>query len=420
MDSGKSKTVKQKIHQSVLSNGLRLVAERLDHVHTASFQFLIPAGSVADPAGKRGVASILSDLMTRGAGKLDNRAFNAAMDRLGVDFSTSAGVLNLRLAGSCLAENLEKALELFAEMILRPTLPERELGPVLELAAQDIRSTEDSPRKKVMLEVRKQHFPSPLGLDPRGDAESLPKIDIESVRGFHAKRVQPRDSILSIAGRIDLEQVQSVVDRLFGEWMPGTPPALKEKAPAKKSGCAHIQKKTEQVHIGLAYPAIPVAHPDYFAALGMVQVLSGGMSSRLFSEIREKRGLCYSIWTTLSPLRHTGAILGYAGTTAGRAQETFDLFLQELGRVADGVEEDEVKRVQIGLETSLLMQEDSSGSRSSSLASDVYNLGRVRSIEELRDGIASINRKNIADYARRNPPSPLTVATIGPSRLKIS
>ena len=152
----------------------------------------------------------------------------------------------------------------------------------------------------------------------------------------------------------------------------------------------------------------------------MVQVLSGGMSSRLFGEIREKRGLCYSIWTTLSHLKHTGAILGYAGTTAARAQETLDLFLLELARVGEGVEEDEVKRVQVGLETSLLMQEDSSGARSNSLASDLYNLGRVRPIEELREGIASITRKKIADYARRNPPQPLTVATIGPAKLKLS
>jgi predicted Zn-dependent peptidase len=412
--------VKQKIHQTVLSNGLRLVAERLDHVHTAAFQFLIPAGSMADPAGKRGVANILSDLMTRGAGKRDNREFNAAMDRLGVDFSTSAGVLNLRLAGSCLAENLEPALDLFSDMILRPILPEKELAPVLDLAAQDIRSTEDSPRKMVMLEVRKHHFPAPLGLDPRGDAESLGKIDIETLKSFHAKRVQPRDAILSVAGRIDLDQVQGLAERFFGEWEPGTPPVLKEKVTAKKPGRAHIHKDTEQVHIGLAYPAVSVAHPDYFAALGMVQVLSGGMSSRLFGEIREKRGLCYSIWTTLSPLKHTGAILGYAGTTAARAQETLDLFLLELARVGEGVEEDEVKRVQVGLETSLLMQEDSSGARSNSLASDVYNLGRVRPIEELREGIASITRKKIADYARRNPPQPLTVATIGPAKLKIS
>ena len=182
----------------------------------------------------------------------------------------------------------------------------------------------------------------------------------------------------------------------------------------------HIHKETEQVHIGLAYPSVPVAHPDYFAALGMVQVLSGGMSSRLFTEIREKRGLCYSIWTTLSPLKHSGAILGYAGTTAARAQETLNLFISELSRVAEGVEEDEVQRLQVGLETSLLMQEDSSGARSNSLVSDIFNLGRVRPVEELREGIASITRKKIIDYAKRNPPSPLTLATIGPSKLKIS
>ena len=412
--------MKQKIHQAVMGNGMRLVAERLDHVHTAAFQFLFPAGSMADPVGMRGLSNILSDLMTRGAGKQNNREFNAAMDRLGVDFSTSSGVLNLRLAGNCLAENLEKALELFADMIRRPTLPEKELAPVVDLAMQDIRSTDDSPRKKVMLEVRKQHFPAPLGLDPRGEIKTLEKISINDVRSFHAKKLQPKDAIFSVAGRVDLDQVQAIAERFFGDWEAGTPSVLKEKPSSKKPARVHIHKETEQVHIGLAYPSVPVAHPDYFAALGMVQVLSGGMSSRLFTEVREKRGLCYSIWTTLSPLKHSGAILGYAGTTAARAQETLNLFISELSRIAEGVEEDEVQRLQVGLETSLLMQEDSSGARSNSLASDIFNLGRVRPVEELRDGIASITRKKIIDYAKRNPPSPLTLATIGPSKLKIS
>lgn len=403
-----------------MGNGMRLVAERLDHVHTAAFQFLFPAGSMADPVGMRGLSNILSDLMTRGAGKQNNREFNAAMDRLGVDFSTSSGVLNLRLAGNCLAENLEKALELFADMIRRPTLPEKELAPVVDLAMQDIRSTDDSPRKKVMLEVRKQHFPAPLGLDPRGEIKTLEKISINDVRSFHAKKLQPKDAIFSVAGRVDLDQVQAIAERFFGDWEAGTPSVLKEKPSSKKPARVHIHKETEQVHIGLAYPSVPVAHPDYFAALGMVQVLSGGMSSRLFTEIREKRGLCYSIWTTLSPLKHSGAILGYAGTTAARAQETLNLFISELSRVAEGVEEDEVQRLQVGLETSLLMQEDSSGARSNSLVSDIFNLGRVRLVEELREGIASITRKKIIDYAKRNPPSPLTLATIGPSKLKIS
>ena len=408
--------VKQNIHSRTLKNGMRLVAERLDHVHTAAFQFLIPAGAMADPVGKRGVSNILSEMITRGAGTLDNREFNEKMDRLGIDFSSASGVLNLRVAGNCLAQNLEPALELFADMIRRPSLSERELAPVIDLAAQDIRSTDDSPRKKVMLEVRRHHFPSPLGLDPRGDLNSLPKVEIDDLKKFHEKRVQPRDSILSIAGKIDFDVVESVVERFFGDWKPGTPPTMKEGKTG--SGPAHLHKETEQVHIGLAYPSVPVAHPDYFSALGMVQVLSGGMSARLFSEIRGKRGLCYSIWTSLSPLKHSGAIIGYAGTTAPRAQETLDLFLVELSRLADGVADEEVERVRVGLETSLLMQEDSSNARSNSLASDIYHLGRVRPVTELRDSIHSITGKKIAEYAAKNPPTPLTLVTLGPSKLK--
>ena len=173
------------------------------------------------------------------------------------------------------------------------------------------------------------------------------------------------------------------------------------------------------LHLERAYPSVPLSHPDYYAARGAVNVLSGGMSSRLFTEVREKRGLCYSVGATYQTFKDRASILGYAGTTNERAQETLDVMLAELRRLADGVEQEEVDRVKAGLKSALIMQEESTGSRAATLASDWYFLGRVRSFDEMQATINALTPEIIVDYVRRFPPRDLTVVTLGPKPLRI-
>src|SRR5206468_592403 len=142
---------------------------------------------------------------------------------------------------------------------------------------------------------------------------------------------------------------------------------------------------------------------EYYAALGAVNVLSGGMSSRLFTEVREKRGLCYSVWASYQTFKDRAAVLCYAGTSTERAQETLDVTLAELQRLKKGIEVEEVERVQAGLKSSLIMQEESTSSRAGSLASDWYYLGRVRSFDEIKAGIDSLTPKRLLEHVRRHP-----------------
>ena len=143
------------------------------------------------------------------------------------------------------------------------------------------------------------------------------------------------------------------VRRLAGR--RGTGPDARRDAVAHE----HLTKDTTQTQIGIAYPSVPIGHPDYYAAQGAVNVLSGGMSSRLFTEVREKRGLCYSVWASYQTFKDRASVLCYAGTTNERAQETLDVMLGELRRLQDGIEAEEVERVQAGLKSSLIMQQES-------------------------------------------------------------
>src|SRR5262249_57597854 len=127
--------------------------------------FLVPAGCVYDPPEHLGLATVLSDLITRGAGQRDSRALTLALDNLGLDHAESAGSLHLRFWGATLARNLPGALEVYADILRRPHLPEDELDPVKALALQDIQGLEDEPRQKVLIELHRRHYPPPLGQD---------------------------------------------------------------------------------------------------------------------------------------------------------------------------------------------------------------------------------------------------------------
>ena len=164
---------------------------------------------------------------------------------------------------------------------------------------------------------------------------------------------------------------------------------------------------------------MPIGHADYYAAMGAVNVLSGGMSSRLFTEIREKEGLCYAVWATYQTFKDRASVICYAGSRNERAQRTLDLMLRELRRLTEGVEKEEVERVRAGLKSSLIMQQESTASRALSLASDWYFLGRVRSFDEIQSAIDGLTPERIVEHLRRCPPGDYSIVTLGPEPLSV-
>jgi predicted Zn-dependent peptidase len=410
--------VPQEVYQHVFPNGLTLLAEHMPHVRSAALNFLVPAGCAFDPPDHPGLASMLSDLITRGAGNRDSRELTLALDNLGLDRDESVGVMHTRFWGGTLSRNLPAALEIYADILRRPHLPDEEMDAVKALALQDIQSLEDEPRAKMMIELRKQHFPPPLSNDRRGTVEGVESATIADVQAQFRRLFGPRNTILSVAGNLDWPALRDQVGRLFGDWQGGGEAAFRPgRAPGKH---AHLTKETTQTQIGIAYPSVPIGTPGYYAALGAVNVLSGGMSARLFTEVREKRGLCYAVYASYFTFKDKASVLCYAGTTNERAQETLDVTVGELRRLADGIEAEEVERVRAGLKSSLIMQEESTSARAGSLASDWYHLGRVRSFDEIAAGINALTPDSILAHLRDCPPGPFTVVTLGPRALDLS
>lgn len=404
------------VNQYEFPNGLVLVAETMASVQSAAFSFLLPAGAAYEPEHLGGSASMLAEWIIRGAGDRDSRELLTALDNLGVSHGEGAQTLHTSVFAATLGRNLIPALEIYSDVLRRPHFVDDEIEPIRALALQNIQGLEDDPGTKVIYELRRRHFPDPWGRPSPGTTEGVRNVTPSDLRAFHASNYRPNGSILAVAGSIDFDRLKDAVGRLFGDWEPKTEPsvAVRTVGPSRD----HILKETKQTQIALAYPTVTVDHPDYYQARAMIGILGGYSSARLFTEVREKRGLCYTVYATYEGLKDRAAVLCYAGTSTDRAQETLDVTLAEINRMGrDGVEAEELDTMRAGLKSSLIMQQESSISRAGSLASDWFYLGKVRSIDEISSALDALTPASVGDFASKNDTAGMTVLTLGPTPL---
>lgn len=405
----------QPIVTKVLANGLVVLVEPMASVRSAAFSFLVPAGSVFDPPGKNALASVLCEMLPRGAGNLDSHALSDALDDLGVQRDESVSTAHLRLSGAMVANTLEPTLRLYRDLLRAPHLDEEEFEPARMSVAQSILGNEDEPQRKLMQELRRHCFETPWGLPTDGTQMGLDNLTHADILAQSRSCLRPNGTIVGIAGAVDPDQVFGWMEELLGDWSPVEPLTI-EVGP-RGTRRDHIHHDSTQTQIGIGYEAVPYNHPDYYAAWAAVGILSGGMSSRLFTEVREKRGLCYAISASLNSLKHTGKVLCYAGTTNERAQETLDVTLRELRRLGEGIDQEELDRCKAGAKSSLIMQQESTRARARSLCRDYFHLGQVRGLEEVRREIDSLTTERVLEYIAQHPATEETILTLGPQPL---
>ena len=409
--------MKQTIFSHTYPNGLVLVAEPMIGLQSAAFAFLTPAGCAHDPVDRAGLSSFTCEMVLRGAGPRDSRQFILDLDNLGVERSESVSSEHSTYSGATVAENLPKALAIYADVLQRPHLPDDQLEAGRLAMLQELHAVEDEPAQKVMIELRRRHYPEPWGRSVQGKQEALTATTIDDIRPQFQRYYRPNGTILGVAGRVDWPELVDQVGGLFGDWPAGPSDTIEESPAADRF--LHIPYDSHQTQIGIAYDSVPYRDPDYFQAWGAVGVLSGGMSARLFTEVRERRGLCYSVFATHHTLRDRGAVFCYAGTSADRAQQTLDVTLAELTRLVDGIEEHEIQRLKARIKSALVMQQESSSARSASLARDWYHLGRVRSLDELGQVIDALSSRSINAYLASRGPAKFTAVTLGPHTLEL-
>jgi predicted Zn-dependent peptidase len=403
--------------QHTFPNGLTLLAERMPGVQSAAMTFLVPAGSSTDPADRSGAATVLSDLVLRGAGSRDSRQLTDHLDSLGLQRSSSVGVHHTRFGCAALSANVMQGLPVYADIVRRPHLPGQGFDAARDLALQALAGLDDEPRQKLLIKLREWHLPSPYGRSSMGQKDHLEKLTLELCRVDHRRRYHADGAIMAVAGNIEFAAVRGEVEKYFGDWNGEHEAAIDVLPPP--GNFHHEHQKSEQTHIGIAWPSIPETDKDYYTLRLALEVLSGGMSGRLFTEVREKRGLCYSVWAGYTSLKGQGSVLGYAGTSNERAQATLDCFVAELHRLCEGVTPAELERAKTGLKASTIMQGESTGARAGAIAHDYFIRGRIRTLEEIKSAIDSVSVDQVNAYLKTHKAGPFTIVTVGPKELKL-
>lgn len=406
------------IHTHVCSNNMAVLGESMPWLESAALTIVLPAGCVRDPVDRMGLANLTCEMAERGAGSRDSRQFLEQLELLGADWSSSVSAAHTSFGAAMPADRLSDVLPLFADLTRRPHLPEEQLEEARQSCLHELHALEDDLAQRVMAALRKHFFPDPWGRLPEGDEAALQSATHGEVRDFFQGHYRAGEAILGIAGKIDWTATLEQIESLWGDWDSGSSTPLVTTEPSY--GYHHIEHDSAQTHIAVACSAVPFRDPDFYQARGAVGVLSDGMSSRLFTEVREKRGLCYTVSASCHTLRDRGAIFCYAGTTPDRAQETLDVVLAELRRLNAGVQADELRRLKARIKSVLIMQQESSRARSGQIVGSWYHLGRVQSLDEVRQIIDALTCDSINDYLTRHPLDDFTVVTLGPRPLEVN
>jgi predicted Zn-dependent peptidase len=410
------------IRVRMLECGMPLLVEEMSGVRTAALSWLVPAGNASDPEGESGDgwSSLLAELAQRGAGGRDSRAFSDALDRAGVQRAVTPAAIHIVVSGTTIGSRLHEALPLFADLVVRPHLPAESLDAVRSLAIQSLESLQDDPQHRVSLRLRERHLPPPFNRSGYGNRVAYERAEIEALRADWMARVRPVGSILAVAGAVDADEIARSLDALLKGWHGTASDVQTSGAPI--GGSIHEHDESNQTHIAVGLHAPSEREPESLLCRLATNILGGETSSRLFSEVREKRSLCYSVNAGYAGGRDRGMVALYAGSTPERAQETLDTMMTELGRFEHGVDEGEFRRAVVGMKSRLVMQGESTGARAAALGSDWYRLGRCRSLRELSAEVEAVTLDGLNDWIGRAMSGSwrdaMTVCTIGKSALR--
>jgi predicted Zn-dependent peptidase len=411
-----------------------LITEVMSGVKSAAISWLLPCGCAHDPIHQQGMSAMWSELLLRGAGERTSRQFADAMDSLGAGKSVAGGTFSTAISATVIGTRLNATIPLLVDMVRTPRMDDDAIEPSRDLCTQAIESLKDSPQDRAHLAARQRHLPSPLDRSGMGTIEGLAVLTRRDLFDTWRSLANPVGSYFAAAGAVDPDALAARLDQLLEGWAGSTAePAI---APSAPRGYAHEVDDTNQVQIVLMHDA-PIDAPQQ-ASIGatranvesrramleriVLSVLSGGMSGRLFSEVREKRGLCYSVSAGYRGDQHYGMVSAYVGTTPERAQESLTVLLAELQRIntpAGKITPEEFQRAIIGLKSGLIFSGESTSARAHSLASDMRRLGRPRSLEEIAQRIDTITLDEVNAYLTTRTMGTITVQTVGPAALTL-
>jgi len=398
---------------TTLPSGLRVATDRMDSVETVSLGVWAGVGTRHETKEHNGVAHLLEHMAFKGTQRRSARQIAEEIESVGGLLNAYTGREQTAYYAKMLAPDVPLAIDVLADILQNSVYDPAELERERAVVLQEIGQAEDTPDDIIFDHFQERAFPDqPMGWPVLGRAEIIGALPREVVAGYLETRYRPEKMVVAAAGNIDHDRLVDLAAKSLDRLPTGAPP---ETSPADYRGGEHREDRDlEQVNVVLGFNGVSHHDPDYYAAAVLSQLLGGGMSSRLFQEVREKRGLVYSVHTFSSSYSDSGLFGVYAGTGEKEAAEMMPVICEEVLKVADTLEEIEVTRSAAQLKAGTLMSREGTSSRCEQLASQLLLYDRPIPPEEVVARIEAVGPTDVARIARRIFASAPTLASLGP------
>lgn len=406
--------------RTTLGNGLRVLTEEMPHTRSVTLSFYVGAGSRYETAQIAGLSHFLEHMLFKGTHRRPSaQAISEAIDGVG-------GVLNggtdreltvyyIKVA----RPHFALALDILVDMLRQPLMEAAEIEKERKVVIEELAAVGDSPAQQADVLLDSIMWPDqPLGWDVAGTDASVNAISREAVLEYFGRQYVPNNVVVSIAGAINAAEVVAALEARAGDWGRGTPSAWFPERVAETGARLKLQyKRTEQAHITLGVRGVSNADPDRYPVDLLSAIIGEGMSSRLFMELREKRGLCYDIHSYTSHYLDTGAFCVYAGVEPSAAREAVSAILEQLSLAAQGIPEAELHKAKELTKGRLLLRMEDTRSVSGWLGAQELLTGRVRTVDEVVENIEAVTTDDLARVAQRMfHTEALNLAIVGPYR----
>jgi predicted Zn-dependent peptidase len=377
------------VEVTTLKSGINVVTDTMPHLETASLGVWVASGSRDERLNEHGISHFLEHMAFKGTKRRTARQIAEEIEAVGGDLNAATGAESTIFHARVLKADVPLALDVLADILSEPNFEHDEVIREQSVIVQEIGGVADTPDDLVFEHLNAIAFPEQsLGRSILGTAATVRAFDGRILRDYLGRHYRAPDMVVAAAGAVDHAAVVADVERRFASF---TGPASPQPEPARFGGGSHVEKRElEQVHIAMALPGIAVTDATIYSLEAFTNILGGGMSSRLFQEARERRGLCYTISSFHMPYSDIGIFYLYAGADAADTAELMRVIVGEIAGAAETISEPEVARAKAQMKASLLMALESSGARINQLARQMITHGRPLAVEELVEKVDAV------------------------------
>ena len=401
---------------TTLDSGVRVVTEHMDSVRSVALGFWIGTGSSTEDEPQAGLSHLIEHMLFRGTARYGSLEIDQIFDTMGAELNAGTGKETTSVYARVLDVHLPEALDVIADMVWRPRFGEDDLLNERQIVLEEIAMYEDDPQDKVFDVLGEAVFAGhPLGRAIIGRSDVVAGTPADGLRAFHAERYVPGNVVVAAAGSIDHDDLVARIERAQVERIGATVPSLTDPPSTTPAQVRFLTKETEQVHVCVGGPGIARDDERRYALRVLDTILGGTSSSRLFQEVREKRGLAYSVYSFQSLFAGTGQIGLYLGTRPDNLGAALRVVGDELSRVReDPATEDELARAKENVKGRIVLGLESTSARMNRLGSSLLAGLPLLTVDEIIERLDAVTRDDLVDLAGELlAPERLSAAGIG-------